>query len=264
MLNWLQRPFFRGIIFGGLLIVFGVGSVWLFAFARSGEAWQQLTLGRLTPATFFFQRGNFYFGGTEYDLQKALTNFERAATFINQYNDPIHYQIGRVYFIKGDLTAALIEFNKQLAENPNFTKSYYMRGLTYGYRNQFKQAEEDFLKYLEAHPNSWAGHNDLVWVYFRSGQYEQAEKYARAGLSIAPKNAWLSNALGGILINQGRYDEAKRPLLDAKAGFVSMGPEGWGVAYPGNDPRVYEEGYQASLKSVEDNIKVVEEKLKGE
>lgn len=243
------------------MLICGLGSVWLFQFARTGEVWEQWRADRLSLSSFYFQRGNYYFGGTEYDIDKALANFERARSFTNAYQDPITYQIGRIYFIKGDLTRALVEFDAQLVEKPDYPKSYYMRGLTYGYRNQFKQAEDDFLKYLEMVPTSWAAHNDIVWIFFRSGQYVKAEEYARAGLTYAPKNAWLSNALGAILINQKRYAEAEEPLLDAVAGFKMLGPEGWGVAYPGNDPRVYNEGYEASLGSAEDNLQLVKKAL---
>ncbi|MBY0310004.1 tetratricopeptide repeat protein [Patescibacteria group bacterium] len=260
----LPHPFLRGMIAGIFVIASGLASVSTFNFARTGEAWQQWQAGRLSASSFYFQRGNYYFGGTEYDVDKALASFEKALRYDNVHNDPIRYQIGRVYFIKGDLTKALSEFDAQLAEDPDYVKAYYMRGLTYGYRHQFKQAEEDFLRYIEVVPESWAAHNDLVWVYFRSGQYEKAEKYARAGLQFAPGNAWLSNALGAILINQKRYAEAKEPLEVALAGFTGMGAEGWGVAYPGNDPAIYQQGYEASVKSAEDNLRVVRENVEVE
>jgi len=265
MLKYLtNNPLLKGVVMGSLLMLSGLGSVLLFQFARTGEAWEQLLAGRLSPSSLFFERGNYYFGGTEYDIDKALVNFKRAAWFDNINLDPIRYQIGRVYFIKGDLSEAVAEFDLQLTEKPDYPKSYYMRGLTYGYRNQFKLAEDDFLKYIEMVPNSWAAHNDIVWVYFRSGQYDKAEEYARAGLVFAPRNAWLSNALGAILINQKRYEEAEAPLIDAREGFLAMGPVGWGVAYPGNDPAVYEEGFEASVASAEKNLAVVVASRVGE
>ncbi len=214
---------------------------------------------KLGLASIFFSRGNYYFGKQPetYDIEKAEWNFKTALRFENVHNAPIHYQLGRVAFIKGDLRLALVHFNAQLEADPTFNRSYYMRGLTYGYLNNFAKAEEDFAAYLERVPESWAAHNDIVWVYFRSGQFAKAEEYARKGLAVAPDNAWLSNALGGILVSTGRYDEAEPYLRTAREEFELIGPEGWGRAYPGNDPAIYEMGFEASLASVDHNLSLV-------
>ncbi|MDI9355336.1 MAG: hypothetical protein QM532_04205 [Cyanobium sp. MAG06] len=33
----------------------------------------------------------------------------------------------------------------------------------------------------------------------------------------------------------------------------------WGVAYPGNDPAIYSKGLEAMKKSINDNLKLLEE-----
>jgi tetratricopeptide (TPR) repeat protein len=218
---------------------------------------------RLYPASMFFMRGNYYFGDGAYDLAQAEANFYRALGYENHANEPILYQLGRVYFIKGELAEAVSYFDQQLAADPAFVKSYYMRGLTYGYLNDFVRAEQDFKKFIETKPHSWAAHNDLAWVYFRAGRYKEAEEQARQGLEYAAGNPWLQNALGAALINQGRYEEAREPLLNARDGFALIGPEGWGMAYPGNDPRIYAEGHAASLASVDKNLELIEQRLRG-
>lgn len=254
----------RGLLVGIVVMMVGLASVAVFQFARSGEAWEQWRAGRLSASSFYFQRGNYYFGGTTYDIDRALANFQKAASYENTQNDPILYQIGRVYFIQGRLDLALTEFDRQLEENPDYKRTYYMRGLTYGYLNRFAEAEADFETYLEWRPGSWAAYNDIAWVFFRSGQYQKAEDAARKGLEIEPMNPWLSNALGAILVNQERYEEAEQLLIDAQIGFSLLGPEGWGVAYPGNDPRIYAQGHQASIASAEENLRIVRENLKSE
>ncbi len=67
--------------------------------------------------------------------------------------------------------------------------------------------------------------------------------------------------MGAILINQKRFAEAKKPLQQAMLGFEAIGPEGWGKAYPGNDPRIYAEGQQASIDSARQNLDLVEREL---
>lgn len=254
-----RRPFLiLASIFFGLLCGYGV------TVYKQARVWDLYQENRLTISSFYFERGNYYFGGGAYDLERALSYYDAAMGWNPSGSDPIHYQRGRVYFIKGDFKQALFEFNKQLELNPSFKRTYYMRGLTYGYQGSLKEAADDFKIFLEWIPYSWAGHNDLVWIYFRMGDFEQAEKYARQGLTYAPGNPWLSNALGAILLNKGLYAEAREHLLVAQSGFSSMTEQQWGEAYPGNDPRVYTEGRQASLSSVEQNLLLVSQKHDSE
>lgn len=239
---------------GGIFSVFLLGVGWAWYYLQTGAAWQLWQAERLSPSSFYFERGNYYFGAKAYDLDTAMSSFLRALEFTNVHNDPIKYQLGRIYFIRGELTLAVAYFTDQLREQPGYAKAYYMRGLTYGYQNNFELAAADFKTFLASKPESWAAHNDLVWVLFRAGEYGEAEQYARAGLEFSPNNAWLSNALGALLINQGRYAEAVEPLTVAVAGFAAMTEEDWGNAYPGNDPRVYEQGRVASIQSAENNL----------
>ncbi len=249
----------------GLCISIGTAFiVWVSIFLYTGKPWRLYYYDRLSVASFYYQRGNYFFGGETYDIDRAQESYERALTFSNVHQEPIHYQLGRVYFIKGKLDAALVQFDAQLVADPAFTKSYYMRGLTYGYLGNYARAEEDFKSYLLHNPQSWAARNDLVWVYFLSGNFAEAEALAREGLNIVPGNAWLSNALGALLISQERYEEARGYLETARKAFVAIGPEGWGVAYPGNDPRIYEQGYQETLASVDQNLELITAKLQGE
>ena len=244
-----------------LLAIFLFGIVAGYHFFDQGRAWEQVREGKFSAAAFFFHRGNYFFGGGAYDLEAAMRNYEWALRFENSSSEPILYQIGRLYFIKGDLRGAVKTFNEQLQADPTFMRSYYMRGLTYGYIGDYVQAAADFKKFIEWRPESWAAHNDLVWAYFLAGNYDAAENYARAGLLYNPKNPWLSNALGAILLNQKKYQEALLFLADAQNGFATMTENEWGQAYPGNNPEIYHRGLEATRQSVEDNIRLVEQAL---
>jgi Tfp pilus assembly protein PilF len=253
-----------GLVLGAVLTAVGVSSYALYSFAQTAQVWRLYQEDRLSFASVFFMRGNYFFGDGDYNLPTAMAYYNRALRYENSTNEPIYYQIGRVHFIRGDLDAALKAFNEQIAQNPSYMKSYYMRGLTYGYQNNFTSAADDFKTFLISKPESWAAHNDLVWILFRAGEYDSAEQYARKGLVFAPGNPWLSNALGGILINQKRFAEAIAPLTTARDGFTAMTAEDWGNAYPGNDPRVYGEGRTASIRSAEENLARAQSALAGE
>jgi len=242
----------------GFLFCLVAGSAYLaVTFMSTGKAWEQLRTGDFTAATFFFERGNYFFESDSYDIETALANYERALTFENFDQKPILYQIGRIHFIKGDLMRAVRFFDTQLEIDPSYMRTYYMRGLTYGYLGEYDKAEQDFKKFLEWRPQSWAAHNDLVWVYFLAGKFNEAEQYARQGLAYAPRNGWLANALGAILVNQGKTEEAKQYLAIAHESFKLLTPEEWGSSYPGNNPRMYEAGLEASRRSVSENLELV-------
>lgn len=254
-----------------LFLLFFIGILsWGVHFLYTGNAFKLFLNGDLTAANFYFHRGEYYFNGGAYDIAKAEKNYLRSLALSGERFNPIHYQLGRIHFIQGNLSAATKEFNLELEGErsykyfPDYRRAYYMRGLTYAYASRLSEAEADFKKHLEWHPTSWAGHNDLVWVYFRKGDYQNAEKYARSGLQYAPQNPWLHNALGTALLNLGKLEEAREHLQIAKREFDGMTAGRWGQAYSGAAPASYEAGLVAARAIVKKNIALVDQKLGSE
>ena len=208
-------------------------------------------------AELFFNIGNYYFGGGAYDIGRAQGYFKKVLG-IDPEIAGVHYQNARTHFIRGNFYTALGEINKEIELHPDFKRSYYVRGLIYGYSKQYEKAEVDFKEFLKWKPDSWAGHNDLAWIYFQEGKYKEARDIARSGLTISPNNPWLLNSLGVALLNTNDKDGAKDAFTKALAILGSMDKEGWGAAYPGNDPAVYGEGFAQMKKSMEDNLKLLD------
>ncbi len=206
--------------------------------------------------------GSHYFTSEQYDINAAQAYFEKALE-VDPYVPVARYQLARIHFVKGDLPQAIHYINTEIALFPENGRSYYIRGLIHGFDAEYDKAVSDFKRFLEWMPNSWAGHNDIVWVFFIKGDLENAETYARKGLDLFPRNPWLSNALGVILLNKGEYVESEKYLLVAQEGFAQMTPEEWGRAYPGNDPRIYSTGYEASQRSIEENLVLLKSKKEG-
>lgn len=200
-----------------------------------------------------FQIGNLFFGGGAYDLNIAQKMYENVLK--KDYDFPgANYQLGRVYFIKGDFSAAWFYIDKEIKYYPDFAKSYYMRGLIFGYVNHLEAAEKDFLEFLKKKPNSWAGYNDLAWVYFKQGDFASMEYSARQGLEYSKMNPWLLNALGLAVFNQSRAEEAKSYFASSILRFEQIGKSGWGKAYPGNNPNDYHNGFETTLDVVRKNL----------
>ncbi len=212
-------------------------------------------------ADLFFELGNYNFGQGNYDIKKSLYFFNKTVSISPNYQY-IHYQLARIYFILGDQKAALGYINKEIELYPEYTRSYYVRGLINGYSKNFDDAVIDFKTFIKSKPESWAGNNDLAWIYFAKGDFENAAKTAKEGLKIAPKNPWLNNSAGVALMNLGEYSEAKKYLLTAKESANFITSNMWGAAYPGNDPEIYGQGLDSMRQSINDNLKLIDEKLK--
>lgn len=222
-----------------------------------------LGLGYVGLSSSFNQfAGSIFFGRVP-----ALYNVTLAHFFYWQSAYPVfgtarpfsHYELSRSYFIQGNLHASLEEIEKELEMYPENVRAYYMLGLTYGYLNQEDKAIMAFSKFIEKNPESWAARNDKAWLQFRMGDIEGGL------LTIDPvkhdtDNPWVQNTYGTLLMNKKRYKDAHEAFLKAKQAAESMTEASWGVAYPGNDPRVYQTGLRAMRLSIESNLKLIEGK----
>ena len=194
----------------------------------------------------FIQKGNYYFNGGAYDLEKAA-RFYSWALIIEESNITARYQLSRIYLVKGDLEKALEEINAAIAKAPDFSRAYYIRGLINGFLGNLDQGEKDFKKILELavenpetsilDANGWAVYNDLSWIQFQKGNYSDVEKTAREGLERYSENPWLLNSLGLALLNLEKKIEAREVLSRALALAEKLTPEDVMRAYPGNDPK---------------------------
>jgi tetratricopeptide (TPR) repeat protein len=205
--------------------------------------------------------GNFFFGEVSklYNVTLAQFFFKNAAyPIFGRPAEYAHYQLSRTYFIQGDLYTALAEARKELEVFPYHTRSYYILGLTFGYLNREKEAIEAFTVFIQANPNSWAARNDKAWLQFRIGDIDGA--LATIGpITSDIGNPWIQNTYGTLLLNKKRYNEAREAFLHAKQITDSMTEEEWGVAYPGNDPRIYATGLNAVRTSIRNNLALLNE-----
>jgi tetratricopeptide (TPR) repeat protein len=245
-----------------IFIASGIGIV-VFRQPLAVLAWGALHCGFIVTildsrnAVLYETMGTYYFTSDHYDIDKAKGYFEKALA-VDTRVPLAHYQLARIYFIRGDSYLAEVEIHKELELYPDFKRSYYVRGLIYGYSGRLSEAAADFKTFLEWKPHSWAAHNDLAWVYFRAGKYAEARDTARAGLNIAPNNPWLLNSLGVALLNTGDKQGAKTAFTQALASVSAMSPEDWGKAYPGNDPAIYREGFSKMKESIQSNLELLD------
>lgn len=211
--------------------------------------------------------GYYYFGGGAYDLNKARDSFKRALS-IDPLIPTAHYQLARIYFIKGRISQALYEINKEIELHPESNKPYYVRGLILGYRNypgDLDQAEEDFRRSSEDYPFNWAGYNDLAWIQMRQEKFSEAKKTVLQAFETIPtekeRNVWLWANLGVAEMNLENYNEAKEYLLTAQEISNKMTAGYFWSAYPGNNQKNATEAFKQFRATLHFNLGIVYENL---
>jgi tetratricopeptide (TPR) repeat protein len=204
-------------------------------------------------AALFSDLGELYFSHDHYDIALAKRFYERSVS-INPTKLHNHYQLGRIYFLEGNFPRALSEIEAEQQLNPSFGKTHYMKGLILGYMGNYESSAAAFGKFIESDPINWAGYNDLSWVYFSSGDFASAKLTAEIGLGYAARNPWLLNSLGVAELGLEDKTRARAAFSQALESLAALGPSDWGRAYPGNDPRIYDEGFDSMKESIVTNL----------
>ena len=247
-------------IFAALVVLLALGYFFRgplgWAVWRSTHSASVATALNGTDPELLFSIGNYYFGEGAYDTQTAERYFQQVIR-IDPMREGPHYQLARVYFINGDFASAHAQIQTELALHPDNKRSYYVRALIYGYRGELEKAEADFKEFLKWKSDGWAGWNDLAWIYFQEGKYEEARDAVRSALVRYPDNPWLLNSLGVALLNTNDQEGAKESFIKALSKLASMTEKEWGIAYPGNDPAVYREGFSKMKESVQENFELL-------
>jgi tetratricopeptide (TPR) repeat protein len=200
--------------------------------------------------------GDYYFNGGAYNLARAQASYERALAL-----DPgiewVHYELARIEFVQGDLTAATQNLEIELQEYPQNLRTLYVRGLVDLAENSPAAAEADFARFVAWAPTEWAGYNDLAFTLAQEGQYTQSEAEVDQAFKNVPganTNPWLWNSLGLAQLNELHYTQAQASFTKALTLAQQLTPTQWVRAYPGNDPTAADQSLGAFRTAVENNL----------
>jgi len=210
-------------------------------------------------------RAQSYFNGDNgYDVVCARAGFERALEIDPKGSKIAWHQLGRLDFLQGSFTAALMKFDTQISYfGDEVANVHYMRGLTYGFRarrtgstDDWVHAEEAFRTYIALDPTSPWARTDLAWVLFSEGKFQDMKVPLEEGLLENPNHPWLLNMYGLALLNTGDREGAVLYFKAAQHFADKLSLEDWGNAYPGNDPAVWGRGLEAMRESIEKNMAI--------
>lgn len=251
-------------------LLFAVLNAYLYNVGQSVSATCEQEIARETDPETLYLLGDYYFTVKEvYNIDCARLAFTKALKQGGPFSAWLLHQSGRIDFLQSRYGDAIYKFEQEInlfgEEIPNV---YYMLGLTYAFMamdhgkpEAWIESEKQFKKYLEFDPSSPWAHTDLSWVLYSQEKFSEMEEVTTEGLSSHKFHPWLLNMHGLALMNQGEYLEALSFFEKAEDEAFSLTPEQWGIAYPGNDPRLYEVGLEEFRSAITTNIEIVLEHI---
>ena len=247
-MKWLRKASWvsRAALLGALLVI-------VVMFSQDILNAYEYSVDKIFPsAARAAAYGDKHFDGAKpgaYSLDRAEYFYQEAAARDPQY-PYVYHQLGRIEFLKGNFNTALFYLNKQIElHGDDAPNSYYVRGLIEGFKGDYAAAIKDYERYLTFDERNWAALNDYAWVLLKADKPVQALVATTKGLQSFPENPWLLNSNATALFELKRYEEANTQAQKAAALVQHLNETDWMKVYPGNDPRVAEEG----IKALEDN-----------
>ncbi len=176
-------------------------------------------------------------------------------------DDPyLYHEIARISFLRGKYERALTQIDLQILKHGDSTpNSYYVRALIEGFKGDYAAAAKDYGHFLKFDPHDWAAINDYAWVLLKANKPREAAKITGDALVEFPDNAWLLNSNAIALYEIGELAKAKLIVQRAFEATQKLTSYDWTHAYPGNDPRIAQEGLAAFKDAAAKNMRTITE-----
>jgi tetratricopeptide (TPR) repeat protein len=165
----------------------------------------------------------------------------REAIRLEPDNGQAHQALARAYWVgKGDFAAAIPEFERAIALNPDAGYSYLQLGLLLAWEGQYERAEEVCKRAVELQDQYISGNAGLQvvgangrlgYVYYLQGRYDDALREYERGLAFVGSSDHalkdrtaieLTVKIGAAYHRQGRAAEATRHFERARKMFDSL------------------------------------------
>jgi len=157
-------------------------------------------------------------GTVAVDLTRALDPNGFQAKVTQDQRIPVHLDLGRVFEQKGNLEAALMEYQQALAacerrgigRTRSTDEALTQRRIAnvLDRMGRFAQAEVHYRKALHLNPRDPKIWNDAGYSYYLQGRWADAERALKTALRYAPEDARITTNLGLTLAAAGRTKEA--------------------------------------------------------
>ncbi|MGD8529420.1 MAG: tetratricopeptide repeat protein [Syntrophobacterales bacterium] len=126
-------------------------------------------------------------------------------------------RLGDVYFSRGDLGTAFVQYDKALKLNPDNSNIHYKKGLLLVIGNMNENSILEFRQVLRNEPAHALSHEGLGLAYFQMKKYDEAEACFRKASELDSTLWRTHNFLGVIYDYKKQYKKAIREYQEAVA-----------------------------------------------
>lgn len=139
-----------------------------------------------------------------YNYFTELKPFQRSSNVVaeKQLTDKDYFQKGSSLFQQSNFTEAIIQFDKAINLNPNYTEAYGDRGASKANLGQYEEAIADYQKAEELGLKTSILYSNWGFAYYQLKQSENAQTYLEKALEIDPNNSFAYKCRGDI-----KYDK---------------------------------------------------------
>lgn len=185
---------------------------------------------RSTLAQYAIQQAAKYMQNNNNDA--AIKEFRKALAF-DPENDTAHTYLGNLYLSQNKTKDAIKEFKESVRLQPLSVNSLVNLGNAYLQDKNYVEAEKNFKSAARMDPLNPVPDYTLGHLYMNTDRLNEAEAQFRKAEKISPRDGNVFYSLGMLYNKQGKYEDAAKNLeksLTLKKDFFAANYE-LGVAY---------------------------------
>jgi len=150
------------------------------------------------------------------DYETSLVNFMEILKQ-NPLRPDIHYKVGVIFVLTGQLDAAQKQFALVLVQRPEMLEAHEALGMVHLEKKKYLLAIEEFQIVLRQDPKRTKSRHLLGIAYLEAGQNQQAISELTRALTLEPGNVNSLTTLGQAYLQKNDNTRALVPLKKAQA-----------------------------------------------
>lgn len=147
----------------------------------------------------------------EGDRDGAIRHYQKALRIEPEFY-PARNNLGSDYLSQGNMSAAALEFEHVIKNNPTDAAAYFNIANVFLLTRKYQESLEEALRGLKREPNSAFGYFVVGSAYQRVGDATQAERALRRALELDPKLSKTHLALVNLYLSQHRAADVSAEL----------------------------------------------------